>query len=195
MPIDNMQRPTSYIEWGSILAGTVLALALSLVLLQFGAAVGVADLDDMRTNVPSREAMIGGGIYVLVSTLIAFTLGGYVAGRMRAPVAGSPIHEREVRDGIHGLMVWATGTVLMAVGAFLAAWLTRYGMTQAEAEVAKDVAKEVVQQRHKIAVILAFAAGATSLVTAVSAFAAATKGGDHRDNMVDHSRQISFRRK
>ncbi len=175
----------SYVEWTSIAAGTMLAVALSLVMLQFGAAVGIADFDNMRTNIPSREHMIYGTVYALLIQIFAFTIGGYVAGRMRAPIAGSPIHEREVRDGIHGLLVWATGTVVVA----LVAAISHMNMTQADVELAK----EVLQQRHKIAVILAFAAGATSLVSGVAAFVAASKGGDHRDNTVDHSHQISFR--
>ncbi|MDF3022686.1 MAG: hypothetical protein K0R10_47 [Alphaproteobacteria bacterium] len=175
----------SYVEWTSIAAGTMLAVALSLVMLQFGAAVGIADFDNMRTNIPSREHMIYGTIYALLVQLFAFTIGGYVAGRMRAPVAGSPIHEREVRDGIHGVLVWATGTVVVAIVAYIA----HMNVTQAEMELAKDV----IQKRHTISVILAFAAASTSLVSGVAAFVAATKGGDHRDNTVDHSHQISFR--
>lgn len=175
----------SYVEWTSIAAGTMLAVALSLVMLQFGAAVGIADFDNMRTNLPSREHMIYGTVYALLVQLFAFTIGGYVAGRMRAPVAGSPIHEREVRDGIHGVLVWATGTVVVAIVAYIA----HMNVTQAEMELAKDV----IQKRHTISVILAFAAASTSLVSGVAAFVAATKGGDHRDNTVDHSHQISFR--
>ncbi|MDI1226359.1 MAG: hypothetical protein PSY14_01565 [bacterium] len=175
----------SYVEWTSIAAGTMLAVALSLVMLQFGAAVGIADIDSMRTNVPSREHMIYGTVYVLLIQLFSFTIGGYVAGRMRAPITGSPIHEREVRDGIHGVLVWATGTVVVAIAAYLA----HMNVSQADMELAKDV----IQARHKAAVVLAFAAGATSLVSGVAAFVAASKGGDHRDNTVDHSHQISFR--
>ncbi len=175
----------SYVEWTSIAAGTMLAVALSLVMLQFGAAVGIADIDSMRTNVPSREHMIYGTVYVLLIQLFSFTIGGYVAGRMRAPITGSPIHEREVRDGIHGVLVWATGTVVVAIAAYLA----HMNVSQADMELAKDV----IQARHKAAVVLAFAAGATSLVSGIAAFVAASKGGDHRDNTVDHSHQISFR--
>lgn len=175
----------SYVEWTSVAAGTMLAVALSLVMLQFGAAVGIADLDNMRTNIPTREHMIYGSVYALLIQLFSFTIGGYVAGRMRAPIAGSPIHEREVRDGVHGLLVWATGTVIVAA----AAAIGHMNVTQSDVELAK----EVIKQRHTVAVILAFSAAATSLVSGVAAFVAATKGGDHRDNTVDHSHQISFR--
>lgn len=175
----------SYVEWTSIAAGTMLAVALSLVMLQFGAAAGIADLDNMRTNIPSREHMIYGTVYVLLIQIFAFTIGGYVAGRMRAPISGSPVHEREVRDGIHGVLVWATGTVALAIAAYIA----HMNLSKEDVELAKDV----IQARHKVSVVLAFAAGATSLVSGVAAFVAATKGGDHRDNTVDHSHQISFR--
>lgn len=34
---------------------------------------------------------------------------------MRRPVAGAMDHEREIRDGAHGLLVWSTGTVAVAI--------------------------------------------------------------------------------
>lgn len=191
MITDNQTRATgSYIEWGTIVAGTVLAIAISQVLLQFGIAVGIADMNDMRTNVPTRLELISAGIYVLIIQLFASTLGGYLAGRMRAPIAGSPVHEREIRDGIHGLLVWALGTVLVGMALVVGPALAEHREATDQANVAKDI----LQQRHTVSVILAFAAGATSLVSAVCAWAAATKGGDHRDNMVDHSRHVSFRK-
>lgn len=188
---NNLKSQQSYIEWGTIAAGSVLAVAISLVLTQFGTAVGIADLDGMRSNIPTPSKLLLGGVYVLIIQLLASSCGGYVAGRMRAPIIGSPISEREIRDGIHGLMVWATGTVLVGIALFIAAMCANHlGSNSNEVELTK----EIIQQRHTISVILAFSAGATSLVSAVVAFFAATKGGEHRDNMTDHSRHISFRR-
>jgi hypothetical protein len=43
--------------------------------------------------------------------------GGYLAGRMRRRALDASEHESDVRDGTHGLLVWALGTLL---GAFLA---------------------------------------------------------------------------
>jgi hypothetical protein len=185
------QQPHSYIEWRTIAAGTVLAIAISLVLTQFGTAVGIADLDGMLSATPTPLRLLLGGVYVLVIQLLASSCGGYVAGRMRAPILGSPMSEREIRDGVHGLLVWATGTVLVGIALFIGAVCAKALGSDAN-EV--ELTKEVIQQRHTISVILAFSAGATSLVSAVVAWFAATRGGDHRDNMTDHSHHISFRK-
>ena len=54
------------------------------------------------------------GVYLLFTALAAFAVGGYIAGRMRAPL-GLEVMELEFRDGIHGLLVWGLAVVLTAV--------------------------------------------------------------------------------
>jgi hypothetical protein len=53
--------------------------------------------------------------------VVGFGAGGYLCGRMRRRAGDANPDEVEARDGIHGLMVWATGaivgTVLAASGA------------------------------------------------------------------------------
>ena len=44
--------------------------------------------------------------------IIAFGVGGYIAGRMRAPIDASD-DEIEFRDGTHGVLVWAIAMVLI----------------------------------------------------------------------------------
>ena len=41
--------------------------------------------------------------------------GGYLAGRMRQPTFDSTKDERKVRDATHGLLVWATGALLITI--------------------------------------------------------------------------------
>src|SRR6201999_1604817 len=48
-------------------------------------------------------------IWVLVSSLIA---GGYLAGRFRHRTYDATEHESDVRDGAHGLLVWALAALL-----------------------------------------------------------------------------------
>ncbi|MEZ0261300.1 MAG: hypothetical protein ACAH80_09835 [Alphaproteobacteria bacterium] len=180
----------SYVEWSTIIGGAMLATALTLVLVQFGAAAGIADLDALRRDVPTPGKLVAAGVYVLLVQVLASVCGGYVAGRMRAPISGSPVHEREIRDGMHGLLVWATGTVMVAVAVFASAAFLAHATGDANAETAK----EVLKQRHTVSVILAFSAAATALVAAVGSWVAATIGGDHRDNTVDHSHRVSFRK-
>jgi hypothetical protein len=108
----------SYLDWGSIIGGIVLASAISIVLLAFGSAIG---LSFSATSVSAKGLAIGAGvgaalwfIWVQVSSFMA---GAYLTGRMRKRRSDSTEHESEVRDGSHGLLVWA-GCVL--IGSFIA---------------------------------------------------------------------------
>lgn len=110
---------TSYVDWPAILAGTVLAMALSFVLLTFGSAIGFS----VTSFEPHEGASlfwlsVASGLWFIWVAITSFGAGGYIAGRLRRPVAGASLDEVEVRDGAHGLLVWATGAI---VGAMLAA--------------------------------------------------------------------------
>jgi len=58
---------------------------------------------------------IAGGLWALWVTISACAAGGYLAGRMRRPVRDGTAHERQMRDGAHGLVVWAAGALLVAI--------------------------------------------------------------------------------
>jgi hypothetical protein len=183
---------SSYIEWGAIIAGAVLASAISLVLLQFGSVVGIANADSLRNDVDiTAIRLLTAGIFVLVIQILASICGGYIAGRMRTPVMGSSEHEREVRDGMHGLLVWATGTVAVVIAVSIASAIAGLAVDHS---VNVQRTQDVLNREHTVAIILAFSAAATSLVSAVASWIAATKGGEHRDKPVDYSRHISFRK-
>jgi hypothetical protein len=112
-----MERQT-YVDLPAIIAGTSIALAISIILLHFGSMMGIAITPDAEWNADTAYGQIITiclwGLWVQV---LASLIGGYIAGIIRAPAVGSSTHEREMRDGIHGLTVWAFGTVLTAVGA------------------------------------------------------------------------------
>lgn len=193
MSVENF-RPTtdSYIEWGTIIAGAVLACAISTVLLQFGAVVGFANVEPYLTadeNI-TPGGVLGLGIWLLWIQLIASLTGGYLAGRMRAPIPGATEHESDMRDGVHGLLVWATSTLAVMTLAGIAATIA--GLTDNPADDAQRVA-ELTERQHTAQVIFAFAAAATSLVSGVVSWWAATMGGNHRDSGADHTRYFTFR--
>ncbi|GAU86570.1 hypothetical protein [Bosea sp. BIWAKO-01] len=107
--------PSSYLEWAPILAGAVLAAAISSIMTAFGSAIGLS----LVSAEPSRSSSltvlgIAAALWALWGTVSACIAGGYVAGRMRRPVPDATAHEREMRDGAHGLLVWATGVLLLA---------------------------------------------------------------------------------
>lgn len=186
-----MER-TSYIDIPAIAAGTVLALAITIVLTHFGGSVGLAYMHDVEWERDSAFGkLIAIGLWFLWVQILAAITGGYVAGRMRQTVPGTPPHEREMRDGLHGLLVWATGTVAVAAGVFLAATLAAAVSDMPDNSVS---AADLEALQRNAGVVIAFSVASSSLVSGVASWWAATLGGEHRDENVDHSRYVSFRR-
>jgi hypothetical protein len=107
---------TGYVDWGAILGGTVLAVALSVVLLTFGSAIGLSVVSfEPREGASLFWLAVVSGLWFTWVAVTSFGAGGYLAGRLRRPVPGASVDEIEVRDGAHGLLVWATGALLGAV--------------------------------------------------------------------------------
>lgn len=111
-----VRRSIRYMQWGPIVAGAFAAAALAIVLDTFGAAVGLA----VSSIAPTwRDSSAGlwllSGVYLVVVALAAYSLGGYIAGRIRDRLAEGNEVDREVRDGLYGLLVWALATLLTAL--------------------------------------------------------------------------------
>ena len=116
-PVPTPGGPLSYIHWGPVIAGAIAAAASWLVLMTFAAAIGMVTVSPSPTwRDTSVWLVLLSGLWLLLSSLLSFALGGYLAGRVRSTWAASP-DEIEFRDGAHGLLAWALAIVL---GAFLA---------------------------------------------------------------------------
>ena len=111
----------SYVDWGAIIAGGVVAAAISSMFLAFGAAIG---LSLTALTGATRASVIGlaiaAALWLLWVQVSSFIGGGYVAGRLRRRIGDAKQHEVEMRDGAHGLIVWALGVLLATV---LTSWL------------------------------------------------------------------------
>jgi len=113
------QDQGSYVDWPAIIAGAILAAAISVLMLAFGSAIGLSLTEPFgSTDAPVFWAAIAIGLWLVWVQVSAFLVGGYVTGRLRRRHMDATEHEVDVRDGIHGLLVWATGIVLSAVLAF-----------------------------------------------------------------------------
>jgi len=144
----------SYLDWGAILAGSVFALAISFVLISFGASLGLSLTSPYRgEGVSAAWLAIAAGIWFAWVMVTGFGAGGYVAGRLRRKAGDATPDEVEMRDGGHGLMVWATGalisTVLAASGV---GGLVSSGSSAAG--TAADVASEVASSDYLSTVLL-----------------------------------------
>lgn len=105
----------SYVDWAAIMAGTVLAVALSFVLLTFGSAIGLGAASfEPGEGTSVLWLGIASGLWFIWVAITSFGAGAYLAGRMRRPVPGASADEVEVRDGAHGVLVWASGALIGA---------------------------------------------------------------------------------
>lgn len=89
------------VSWGSVLAGSAIALVTYLVLSVLGTAIGASAVDPMAAGNPLSGFGTGAGIWLFVSTLLAIGVGAFVAGRT-APDRG----------GLHGVLSWTITTLL-----------------------------------------------------------------------------------
>lgn len=103
-------------DWSAIFAGATLATAIALVLAAFGLSMGLGMASPYEGEGASRAAFaLAAGMWLLWIQLVAFAAGGYVAGRLRARRPEETEHENDVRDGLHGLVVWSVGVIAAAV--------------------------------------------------------------------------------
>jgi hypothetical protein len=123
-PVSLVER-ILYPEWGPIIAGGIAAAALALVLHAFALAIGLSVSSAAPTWRDASFALVLlSGLYVVLAALASYGLGGYLAGLMRA--RASSREDADLRDGLHGLLVWALATLLTAlIGLATAQSLTR----------------------------------------------------------------------
>ena len=112
---------TSYVDFSAAWAGALLALAVSFILLTFGAAVGFSAVSPWTTTTGGKALSFGAAFWVLLVEAWAFALGGYISGRMRHRWHDGVASEVTFRDGAHGLLMWGLAIVLGAIIAASAA--------------------------------------------------------------------------
>src|SRR6201996_1685614 len=100
----------------AVLAGAVASLAITLVLLSFGAGMGFAVVSPWgNSGVSATTFKIGTGLYFIVMAMLSSAIGGYLAGRLRKKWIGVQTTEVQFRDTAHGFLAWAVASVLGAI--------------------------------------------------------------------------------
>src|SRR5690606_2988186 len=113
--VDTDQSDESVFSWGAVIAGGIASAALTLLLLALGVGLGLAAVSPWSSEgVSSTTFHVGAGLFLLAVAMLASTVGGYIAGRLRVRWAG--VHQDEVyfRDTAHGLVTWALAAVIGA---------------------------------------------------------------------------------
>jgi hypothetical protein len=129
MPIDNTGAATlasggvrpyessvSAVSWPAVFAGTLVAVAVTFILMALGSGVGFATVSPWPGHGASATTFtVVTAIWLLVVQWGSSALGGYTTGRLRTKWAGVHTHEVFFRDTAHGLLTWATATVFGAL--------------------------------------------------------------------------------
>jgi hypothetical protein len=107
--------PSSHVQWSAIIAGAIGATGVSFTLNAFAAGIGLSVLSGAPTWRDSSPGLwFLTGLYLLFVALASFGVGGYIAGRLRAPLS-LDVREMEFRDGMHGLITWGLAVLLAAL--------------------------------------------------------------------------------
>jgi hypothetical protein len=138
----------SYLDWPAVFAGAVVASAISLVLVTFGSAIGLSLTSPFDNAGMSAVGLaIALGLWLVWVQVSSFMAGGYVTGRMRRRAYDATEHESDVRDGMHGLVMWGTGVLVGAL--FLA--LSAGGAATTAATAAGGAAQAAVEKMANVA--------------------------------------------
>jgi hypothetical protein len=118
-----------HVHWGSVFAGIFVALSVMALLSALGAAIGATAYDP---GDDARRWGVGTGIWALISALISFIVGGFVAARTSG-------HTDRKNGLFHGFMVWAVAIPMLAF--LVGSGLTRLTTGALRADMSPNVAR------------------------------------------------------
>ena len=157
-----------------ILAGAFANAALTLVLLAFGSAVGFSSVSPWsNAGVSAGTFKIATGLYLIVVAMLASTVGGYIAGRLRTKWSG--LHSEEVlfRDTAHGFLSWAVagviGAAMLGSAATYAVGGTAAGAAQGATQAATQAGAQSSPSDYWVDALLRPAAPASGTATDAAA--------------------------
>ncbi|NAZ36825.1 hypothetical protein [Rubellimicrobium sp. CFH 75288] len=101
-----------YVDWPAIFAGAVVATGIGIVFAGFGAALGLSALSFRPGEGSGVGSLILTGLWALITVIVSYGAGGYIAGRMRRKVEGLTDDESQARDSIQGMVVWGLGVIV-----------------------------------------------------------------------------------
>lgn len=104
----------SRIEWGPVLAGALIAAAIGTVFITFGGAVGLSMTSPWpNSGVSLWSSLVFVGYWSIMVQIMSFAAGGYLAARLRRVATRGA--DNRFDDGVHGLLMWAVGLIMMAI--------------------------------------------------------------------------------
>jgi hypothetical protein len=170
-----MSSGRSAFTWSVVIAGALAAWAVSFIFIALGAGIGLA-ISTPYSGPSATTMTIAGAIWLVLAQTIAYTAGGYLAGRLRIR-DHIPGPETVFRDAAHGFMVWVVGVGLMSVVLVISGVLSAHGVS------GQAAAATVTDEARKAAAYLSFWSFIALLFAAVAATLAGMLGGELRDEV------------
>jgi len=101
----------SRFSWGGVVAGAVIATAVTFFLILIGSGLGLALTSARSATATGLKTFLTlGAIYFVAAQAFGFAIGGHVAGRLMPP-ATVDSEEETFRADAHGLAVWGLAVV------------------------------------------------------------------------------------
>ena len=112
---EDRQVRASAVSWGAIFAGAVVSAALSLILLILGTGLGLSAVSPWaHSGISATTFGASTIVWLTVTQLLAFGVGGYLAGRLRTRWVAVHTDEVYFRDTAHGFLTWAVASLVTA---------------------------------------------------------------------------------
>jgi len=103
----------SCVDWPAIFTGATVAVPVSFIAATFGSAIGVSATSPYKGPQPI-VFYVALGLWMIFVAVSSFAAGGYITGRLRRISEGASEHERDARDSVRGLVVWALAAAAWA---------------------------------------------------------------------------------
>lgn len=112
---DDRTASSSAVSWGAIIAGAAAAASLSLILLILGVGLGLSSVSPWASaGVSATTFGLSTILWLTLTQLLASSLGGYLAGRLRIKWTDAHTDEVYFRDTAHGFLAWAIASLATA---------------------------------------------------------------------------------
>lgn len=118
IPVEPIERTVAtaerpgQISWGAVIAGLVVVISVSWLMLLLGSAIGLSIADATDSKAVNEGLGWGSIIWLLLTALVAFFLGGWFAGRLADKIV-------KIIGVLHGVTVWGVSVLLMLILSYL----------------------------------------------------------------------------
>lgn len=107
VPVTGAERPgPDLIGWGAIIAGLVLMVGISWLMLLLGSAIGVSIADATDLDAIGKGLGVGAIIWMILTALVSYFFGAWLAAWLSGKTP-------TVIGMLHGITVWSAGTLLV----------------------------------------------------------------------------------